>query len=89
MNPWNPSQIVESLEQLANALLMAARSCDDDVVPEPIQNQYMLLLHAAGVIVQLQERLVRQACHLEVIEAEVQRPRWPLLEDDDDPGMGL
>jgi hypothetical protein len=47
-----------------------------------------LILDAADLIVQLRERLVRQACHLEVIEAEVQRPRWPLLEDDD-PGMGL
>jgi hypothetical protein len=81
--------IVEQLRTLADACSLAARRCDDGDMADSIRSQHGLLLDAADMIVQLQERLVRQACHLEVIEAEVQRPRWPLLEDDDDPGMGL
>jgi hypothetical protein len=41
------------------------------------------------LIVQLQQRLVKQACYFEQMEA-VNEPRWPLLsEDEDDPGMSL
>jgi hypothetical protein len=47
------------------------------------------VLSAADLIVQLQQRLVRQACYFEQMEA-ANEPRWPLLQtDDDDPGMGL
>jgi hypothetical protein len=45
-----------------------------------------MLVESAELIVQLQERLVRQACYFEHIEAD--SPRWPLLEDDD-PGASL
>jgi hypothetical protein len=48
-----------------------------------------VMLGAADAIVQLQQRLVRQACYFEHIEA-VNEPRWPLLEDDDtDAGAAL
>jgi hypothetical protein len=45
-----------------------------------------MLVESAELIVQLQERLVRQACYFEHIEADSRQ--WPLLEDDD-PGEAL
>jgi hypothetical protein len=42
------------------------------------------ILSAADLIVQLQGRLVRQACYFERIEASNQT-QWPLM-DGDDPG---
>ena len=46
------------------------------------------VLSAADLIVQLQQRLVRQAMYFEHIEA-VNEPRWPLLSEDDDPGAAF
>lgn len=46
-----------------------------------------LLEHASNVIEQLQERLVKQACFFEQIEAQIDH-QWPLIKDED-PGVGL
>lgn len=44
----------------------------------------------AGVIDRLLNRLVDQARTMEVIEAALEGPTgWPLLDDEEDPGMGL
>jgi CBS domain containing-hemolysin-like protein len=81
--------IVDALREYAEVTAQASKRCLNEQGQDRIATMAGLILDAADLIVQLRERLVRQACHLEVIEAEVQRPRWPLLEDDDDPGMGL
>jgi hypothetical protein len=46
-----------------------------------------VMLEACECIEQLQNRLVRQACYFEHIEA-TQEPQWPLFEDDD-PGAAI
>jgi hypothetical protein len=43
---------------------------------------------AADKLRDLSRRLERQALHLERAEAAV-HPHWPLLEPEDDPGLGL
>lgn len=82
-----PPEILEKLTTYVEACNTAAAVCEPQYV-EPIRQHAMVILSAADLIVQLQQRLVRQACYYEQIEAETQPPRWPLLEDDD-PGMGL
>ena len=83
----SPSQIVKRLQKFAEWCNRAAASCDPEYV-ESISQHAVTVLSAADLIVQLQERLVRQACYFEHIEA-VNEPRWPLLQPEDDPGMGL
>jgi hypothetical protein len=84
----SPSQIVEKLQDYVHACNTAASACEPEYV-EAIREHAVTVLSAADLIVQLQQRLVRQAMYFETIEA-VNEPRWPLLsEDDDDPGMGL
>jgi hypothetical protein len=43
---------------------------------------------AADTLRNSARRLLRQALHLERAEAAV-HPHWPLLEPEDDPGLGL
>lgn len=43
---------------------------------------------AADTLRDSARRLLRQALHLERAESAV-RPHWPLLEPEDDPGLGL
>jgi hypothetical protein len=81
-----PSEIVEKLQNYVHACNTAAASCEDRYV-EAIREHAVTILMAADLIVQLQERLVRQAMYFEQIEA-VNEPRWPLLSDDD-PGAAL
>jgi hypothetical protein len=81
-----PSEIVEKLHNYVHACNTAAASCEDRYV-EAIREHAVTILMAADLIVQLQERLVRQAMYFEQIEA-VNEPRWPLLSDDD-PGAAL
>ena len=83
----SPSQIVKRLQKFAEWCNRAAASCDPEYV-ESISQHAVTVLSAADLIVQLQERLVRQAMYFETIEA-VNEPRWPLLQPEDDPGMGL
>jgi hypothetical protein len=55
-----------------------------------IRRNQRTALEAADAILQLQDRLVRQACYFEQIEARTQPRDWPLLADDeDDPGASL
>lgn len=83
-----PSDIVEKLQAYVHACNIAAASCEPEYV-EAIREHAVLNLMAADLIVQLQQRLVKQAMYFEQIEA-VNEPRWPLLaEDEDDPGMSL
>ena len=82
----SPSDIVEKLQNYVHACNTAASSCEPEYV-EAIREHAVTALSAADLIVQLQERLVRQAMYFEQIEA-VNEPRWPLLRDDD-PGAAL
>ena len=81
-----PSDIVERLQAYVHACNTAASSCEAEYV-DAIREHAVTILSAADLIVQLQERLVRQARYFETIEA-VNEPRWPLLSEDD-PGMSL
>ena len=81
-----PSDIVEKLQNYVHACNTAASSCEAEYV-EAIREHAVIILSAADLIVQLQQRLVRQAMYFEQIEA-VNEPRWPLLSDDD-PGAAL
>jgi len=81
--------IITGLKEIALSCDVAAERARNRHVTENIRWQQTLVLAAADCIVQLQQRLVRQACYLEQIEA-VHEPRWPLLEpDDDDAGAAL
>ena len=83
-----PSDIVEQLQRYVVACNKAASSCNDEYVAS-IREHAVIILSAADLIVQLQQRLVKQAMYFETIEA-VNEPRWPLLEpDDSDPGAAL
>lgn len=86
----SPHELIAALKLYADG--MATAAANDEV---PAANRARLnwgaamLLESADLIVQLQQRLVRQACYFEHIEA-VNEPRWPLLEpDDNDPGAAL
>ena len=81
-----PSDIVERLKTYVHACNTAASACEAEYV-EAIREHAVTALSAADLIVQLQQRLVRQAMYFETIEA-VNEPRWPLLSDDD-PGAAL
>ena len=83
-----PSDIVERLQNYVHACNTAASACEAEYV-EAIREHAVTALSAADLIVQLQQRLVKQAMYFEQIEAHSE-PRWPLLsEDEDDPGMAL
>jgi len=77
-----PHELIAALKLYADGMATAATNSE-----VPAANRARLnwgaaaLLESAQLIVQLQDRLVRQACHLEHIEAA--GPQWPLLEDDD------
>ena len=81
-------EIITGLKELAIHCDVAAERVRNRHTLENIRDQQTLVLAAADAIVQLQQRLVRQACYFEHIEA-VNEPRWPLLEDDGDPGAAL
>ena len=82
----SPSEIVEKLQNYVHACNTAASSCEAEYV-EAIREHAVTALSAADLIVQLQQRLVKQAMYFEQIEA-VNEPRWPLLSDED-PGAAL
>ena len=80
-------QIVQGLKELAISCDVAAERVRNRHTLDMIRDQQVVMLAAADAIVQLQQRLVRQACYFEHIEA-VNEPRWPLLEDEG-PGAAL
>lgn len=81
-------QIITGLKQLALSCDVALENVRSRATRVQIQDQQVLVLAAADAIVQLQTRLVRQACYFEHIEAVNEPKSWPLLEDDD-PGAAL
>lgn len=86
----SPSEIVEQLQRYVVACNKAASSCNDEYVAS-IREHAVIILSAADLIVQLQERLVNLARAGEWVEAYGQH-RWPLLApepEDDDPGAAL
>jgi hypothetical protein len=83
-----PHEIVDSLRVYAEAMARAAVLQGTPPAGRARLNfGASMLLEAADLVLQLQDRLVRQACYFEHIEAETQ-PKWPLL-DEDDPGVAL
>jgi hypothetical protein len=77
-----PHELVDSLMMYADAMAQAAtRSEVQGASRARLNFGAAMLVESAELIVQLQERLVRQACYFEHIEAD--SPQWPLLEDDD------
>jgi hypothetical protein len=85
-----PHEIVASLRIYADAMAQAAVTKASDTASRARLNfGASLLLETAGLVLQLQTRLVQQAVAYEHGEAANAR-RWPLLEDDDtDPGAAL
>ena len=84
----SPSEIVEQLQRYVVACNTAASACEDEYVAS-IREHAVIILSASDLIMQLQQRLVKQAMYFEQIEAHSE-PRWPLLsEDDDDPGAAF
>ena len=68
---------------LANACLRRAWDEDTD------DKSRKLLEHASLCIEQLMARLLSNAQCLEIVEAELASRQFPLLNDEDDPGMAL
>lgn len=89
------SEIVEYLHNLAEATENVANSeATGRVSHARLLMQAAVLVEACEKMMAQQEhidslrdRLVKQASFLERLEASCVRKTWPLLEDDDDPGM--
>ena len=86
--------IVKKLKSLARWHTEAAEQAETQSLAELILEQRCWIVSArkhveelATVNGELRQRLVRQACYFERIEATNQ-PRWPLM-DGDDPGAAL
>jgi hypothetical protein len=86
--------IVKKLKSLARWHTEAAEQAESQSLAELILEQRRWIVSArkeleqlATVNSELRERLVRQACYFERIEAQ-HEPRWPLMEGDD-PGAAL
>jgi len=92
-----PMEIADYLRGLADATIVVAEAKDTNRVSRArLQMQASVLLEACDTLLkqsndvdQLRDRLVRQACWFEQFEAASQPKSWPLLEDDDDPGVAL
>ena len=83
-----PDVIVSRLREFARCCDEACRRSAYRQMRKEIRRNQRTALEAADAILQLQDRLVRQACYFEQIEARTQPKTWPLLEDDD-AGDGL
>ena len=88
------SMIVNKLKSLARWHTQAAEQAESQSLAELILEQRRWIVAARKELEQLaetngelRERLVRQACYFERIEA-TNEPRWPLM-DGDDPGASL
>ena len=85
-----PDEIVHALRQYAEASVSAADKCLELDGRCRMTMMASVLMSAADEILQLQQRLVKQACYFEYIEAANEPKNWPLLADDeDDPGASL
>jgi hypothetical protein len=84
-------QIITKLKELAVSCDVAVERCRRRDTVRQIRDQQVLVLAAADAIMKLRWRLCTQAMELERAEAAVDSgpDYWPLLEPDDDPGMGL
>jgi hypothetical protein len=88
-------RIIRQLTRMARHHSVAADRADEQWMAECILQHRKLIVAARKSLEkltaendELKGRLVRQACYLEVIEAK-HEPRWPLLQPEQDPGMGL
>ncbi len=82
-------ELISGLREIAQACSHAVRKTTRRGVRNQLRWQADVMLGAADAIVQLQQRLVRQAVAYEHGEAANAR-RWPLLKDDDtDAGAAL
>jgi hypothetical protein len=86
--------IVKKLKSLARWHTEAAEQAETQSLADLILEQRCWIVSArkhveelATVNDELRQRLVRQACYFERIEAQ-HEPRWPLM-DGDDPGAAL
>jgi len=86
--------IVKKLKSLARWHTEAAEQAETQSLAELIMQQRSWIVSArkhveelATVNEELRQRLVKQACYFERIEAQ-HEPRWPLM-DGDDPGDAL
>jgi hypothetical protein len=86
--------IVKKLKSLARWHTEAAEQAETQSLAELILQQRRWIVmarreieHLATVNDELRQRLVRQACYFERIEAQ-HEPRWPLM-GGDDPGAEL
>ena len=87
-------KLIRRLKALAGYHTQAADRAESQTLAEDILEQRTWIVLARKQLEQLsmengelKGRLVRQACYLEVIEAQ-NEPRWPLL-NDEDPGAAL
>ena len=87
-------KLIRRLKTLAGYHTQAADRAESQTLAEDILEQRTWIVLARKQLEQLHTengelkgRLVRQACYLEVIEAQ-HEPRWPLL-NDEDPGAAL
>ena len=86
-----PSEIVDYLRTLADATLKVANDEGTNRgsrVRLTMQASVLLeacdtMLRQGNELEQLRDRLVRQACYFEQLEARSQPPTWPLMDDDD------
>jgi hypothetical protein len=87
----NHDQIISGLKELAISCDAAVERVTNRHTIDQIRDQQVLVLAAADAIMKLRWRLCTQAMELERAEAAVDSgpDYWPLLEPDDDPGMGL
>ena len=87
---------LKRLRRLYRYHATAAEACENWATHDQIMQHASWLRAGVNLIKrlrrenqQLRERLVRQACYYERIEASTQPPSWPLLEPDEDPGASL
>jgi hypothetical protein len=88
-----PEATVKRLRRLYRYHSLASESCENWATHDEIMRQAAWIMDGISLIEKLQaenqqlrERLVKQACYFEHIEAREQPKTWPLLEDE---GEGL
>jgi len=83
-----PEATVKRLRRLYRYHSLASESCENWATHDEIMRHAAWIMEGISLIdklqaenQQLRERLVRQACYHERIEAQQQPKTWPLLED--------
>lgn len=77
-------EIVSNLRELAMSCNESASFRVNKHLRRQLRKHAEIVLAAADAIVQLQQRLVKQACYFEYIEAANEPKSWPLLRDDEE-----